>query len=146
MKKIISILIVALVALAFMGCPTTYDDLSWGGPAVGDVIGDMNGDPGLALTQSADDPTIYTTEEFTYANDMSAWGGKDGTVNCKVRAVAGDWATAYGSGSTPTIGGDYASLDGGNNITITGFEVGSKYVFYIKTTRDTGVMMKVVKK
>lgn len=29
MKKIISILIVALVALAFMGCPTAFDDLEY---------------------------------------------------------------------------------------------------------------------
>lgn len=30
MKKIISILFVALIALAFMGCPTTYPDLEYG--------------------------------------------------------------------------------------------------------------------
>jgi hypothetical protein len=146
MKKIYFVLIMAaavLLLLPLTGCPSELSDLSWGGPAVGDVVGDMNED-GLVLS-STGAAGVYKTETFTYANDMTAWSGGNGTINCKIRAKAGDWATSYGAGGQPTIGGEFVKADGGDNFTVSGFAEGSNYHFEVKSTRELGVMIKVVK-
>jgi hypothetical protein len=143
MKKISILAIAVALLLCLTGCPTQMSDVSWGGPAVGDIIGDMNGD-GMVLTETGV-PGEYQTASFKYANTMNAWGGGSGTINCKVRKEAGEWNGDYGVGTTPTIGGDFAKLSGGGNIVITGFEADSNYHFVVKSTKENGVEMKVVK-
>lgn len=148
MKKIYFVLIMAaavLLLLPLTGCPTELSDLSWEGPAVGDVVGDMNGE-GLVLS-STGAAGVYKTETFKYKNDMSAWGGKDGTMNFKIRAKAGEWAGDYGAGAggQPTIGGEFVKADGGVNFTVSGFIEGTNYHFEVKSTKELGVMIKVVK-
>ena len=130
MKKIISILIVALVALAFMGCPTTFADRSFLAQ-VGDIIGDMNGD-GIEVT------TVGTVSSvsFTYANDMIAWGGGDGVCNFKIRKIAGEWSGDYGFaavsiGSLPT---GVTAADKGGNIMLSGLVDGTKYTISVELT------------
>ena len=144
MKKIISILIVALVALAFMGCPTTYDDLPWGGSPVGDVVGDMNGE-GLVLT-STGVPGVYKTATFTYDDDMDAWGGGTGVCNFKIRAEAGAWNGDYGwSGVTiGSLPSGVTAADNNGNIQLTDLSKGKAYYFTVTSTREGGGVVGLV--
>ena len=133
MKKIIFGLLIAFVALSFMGCPTAYKDLEYDPSVpVGDVVGDMNGD-GFVLTAMDGVFSGYKTETFTYANDMNAWGGGNGTCNFKIRSVAGDWSkTAYGSADVLTgLLPSGVTLAGDGNITLTGLVDGTKYHFEV---------------
>ena len=127
MKKIIFGLLVAFVALSFMGCPTVYADRNFEPLPVGDAVGDMNGN-GMLLSEIA--PGKYKTESFTYSNDMNAWGNGNGKCAFKIRAVAGDWAAAYGSasvkaGKLPTG----VTLGGSDNIELNGLVDGTVYHF-----------------
>ena len=63
MKKIIFGLLVAFVALSFMGCPTVYADRDYDKLPVGDVVGDMNGD-GIVLAEMAGVPGGYKTASY----------------------------------------------------------------------------------
>ena len=134
MKKIIFGLLVAFVALSFMGCPTTYDDLDYAVLTVGDIIGDMDG-AGMPLTASGVFAG-FKTESFTYSNSMKAWGGGDGICNFKIRKIAGQWAGDY---KYPAVkidslpNGVKAENAGGNdqNIRFTGLVDGKKYHFEI---------------
>ena len=138
MKKIIFGLLVAFVALSFMGCPTVYADRDYDKLPVGDVVGDMNGD-GIVLAEMAGVPGGYKTASFTYANDMSAWGGGNGTCNFKIRKVAGDWGGGdYGSTSVAADKlPDGVTLGGDGNITLTGLVDGQSYHFELVTIAPT---------
>ena len=138
MKKIIFGLLVAFVALSFMGCPTVYADRDYDKLPVGDVVGDMNGD-GIVLAEMAGVPGGYKTASFTYANDMTAWGGGNGTCNFKIRKVAGDWGGGdYGSTSVAADKlPDGVELGGEGNITITGLVAGKSYHFEMVTIAPT---------
>ena len=129
MKKIIFGLLVAFVALSFMGCPTVYADRDFEPLQVGDVVGDMNGD-GILLEGIAGVPGGYKTASFTYSNSMAAWGGGNGTCNFKIRKIAGEWSGDYGpssvkAGSLPAG----VALGGDGNITLTGLVEGKSYHF-----------------
>ena len=139
MKKIIYTLLVVLMAFAFMGCPTTYADYDYA-LVVADIIGDVDGGTGTAVTSNPDGTFGF---KFTYSADLNAWGGKDGTVNFKARSVAGVWDTgicAPKSGDPLEIGGDYVKCyyrpneggaDGGN-IVVEGLKVGTEYTITFK--------------
>ena len=139
MKKIIFGLLIAFVALSFMGCPTVYKDLDFEPLPVGDAVGDMNGD-GMLLTPTA--PGKYKTASFTYSNDMKAWGGGDGVCSFKIRVIPGDWGASYGyetakAGSLPsgvTLG------ESGGNIQLKGLVDGKVYHFeFAVTSKDITV-------
>ena len=141
MKKINYFIIVAAVLMLIiplLGCPTKFDDKQWAPMPVGDVVGELDGDgivlPALALVGG----DFLSFVEFTYANTMSGWGGGDGTMNFKVRKVAGDWGGGdYGLAdgvAAPVVGGDFVELGGSNNITVTGLQNGTKYRITVKST------------
>ena len=141
MKKINYFIIVAAVLMLIiplLGCPTKLDDKQWDLMPVGDVIGELDVDgmalPALALVGG----DFVSSVEFTYANTMSAWGGGNGTMNFKVRKVAGDWGGGdYGLADgvdAPVVGGDFVELGGGKNITVTGLQNGTKYRITVKST------------
>ena len=141
MKKIISILIVALVALAFMGCPTTFDDRDLVIP-VGDIVGDFNGDGVEAANEGSG---IYSVT-ITYSNKMNAWNNGNGTAQFKMRTVAGNWgAPTYGCDTALTVGADFVSCSTtGGNIAVSGLVDGQNYKFIFNVTTTT-VSIKVVK-
>ena len=141
MKKnyLIVVAAVLMLIIPLLGCPTKFDDKQWDPMPVGDVIGDLDGDgivlPALALVGG----DFLSSVEFTYDNSMSAWDGGDGTMNFKVRKVAGDWGGGdYGLADgvdAPVVGGDFVELGGGGgNITVTGLQNGTKYRITVKST------------
>lgn len=140
MKKIIYTLLVAVLALSFMGCPSVYEERYDYSLGVADIIGDMNGD-GAPVTLNSDGVTYGY--KFTYSADMNAWGGKDGRINFKARSSAGVWDTgicAPKSGDPLEIGGDYVECyyrpnEGGAdgaNIVVEGLKVGTEYTITFK--------------
>ena len=143
MKKIVSILFVALIALAFMGCPTTYDTNYPLTVNVGDIVGDFSGvlsggdaDTGVEAVNNGDGTYSVT---FAYRDDMNSWGGGDGKCSFKMRTVANDWgAPAYGIGDTPVeLGGDYVPCStSGDNITVEGLVQGTTYTVSFKVDGD----------
>ena len=140
MKKnyLIVVAAVLMLIIPLLGCPTKFDDKQWDPMPVGDVIGDLDGDgivlPALALVGG----DFLSSVEFTYDNSMSAWDGGDGTMNFKVRKVAGDWGGGdYGLAdgvAAPVVGGDFVELGGGENITVTGLQNGTEYRITVKST------------
>jgi len=140
MKKnyLIVVAAVLMLIIPLLGCPTKLDDKQWDLMPVGDVVGDLDGDgialPALALVGG----DFLSSVEFTYDNSMSAWGGRDGTMNFKVRKVAGDWGGGdYGLAdgvAAPVVGGDFVELGGGENITVTGLQNGTEYRITVKST------------
>ena len=140
MKKnyLIVVAAVLMLIIPLLGCPTKLDDKQWDPMPVGDVVGDLDGDgialPALALVGG----DFLSSVEFTYDNSMSAWGGGDGTMDFKVRKVAGDWGGGdYGLADgvdAPVVGGDFVELGGGENITVTGLQNGTEYRITVKST------------
>lgn len=140
MKKnyLIVVAAVLMLIIPLLGCPTKLDDKQWDLMPVGDVVGDLDGDgialPALALVGG----DFLSSVEFTYDNSMSVWGGGDGTMNFKVRKVAGDWGGGdYGLAdgvAAPVVGGDFVELGGGENITVTGLQNGTEYRITVKST------------
>ncbi|MCR5401313.1 MAG: hypothetical protein K6E78_06915 [Treponema sp.] len=93
-----------------------------------DAIGDFNGN-GISLG-SADSEGNYSVE-IAYSNAMNAWGGGNGTVNFKLRKVAGDWGKGeFNSNDVFEYKlADGLSNSGSGNITISGLKDGTTYVF-----------------
>ena len=144
MKKIIYTLLVAVLALSFMGCPTTYDDVEYDQfvPTVQYIMGDMAGTPAAMKVNG-----LVATYTFTYDETMTAWGGSAGLINFKVAAVADaaglDWPNAW-SDAALTINGEAVfteSKNGGNN-TCEGLTVGEEYTITV-TSGTTGVSMAI---
>lgn len=140
MKKnyLIVVAAVLMLIIPLLGCPTKFDGKEWDLMPVGDVIGDL-AVGGIALPALARVGVDFLSSvEFTYANNMSAWEGKDGTMNFKVRKVAGTWdGGGYGLAdgvAAPVVGGDFVELGGGENITVTGLQNGTKYRITVKST------------
>lgn len=111
----------------------------------GDIIGDFAGD-GLPLTYQGEG--IYTAE-FTYSADMNVWGSNPGDIQFKLRPTAGDWNTSYGlnpSLSAPVINSGketLLSIEGGNNIVVSGFEEGVTYRVTVRCTEVGNVYLKI---
>lgn len=140
MKKnyLIVVAAVLMLIIPLLGCPTKFDGKEWDLMPVGDVVGDLDGD-GIALPALAlEGGDFVSSIVFTYANTMSGWGGGDGTMNFKVRKVAGDWGGGdYGLAdgvAAPVVGGDFVELGGGENITVTGLQNGTEYRITVKST------------
>ena len=147
MKKIIYTLLVAVLALSFMGCPTTYDDVEYDQfvPTVQYIMGDMAGTP-AAMTVNG----LVATYTFTYDATMTAWGGSAGLINFKVAAVADaaglDWPNAW-SDAALTINGEAVfteSKNGGNN-SCMGLVEGEEYTITV-TSETTGVSIAITGK
>ena len=147
MKKIIYILLTAVLALSFMGCPTTYDDVEYDQyvPTVQYIQGDMAGSAAAMEVNG-----LVATYTFTYDETMTAWGSSLGTITFKVAAVeAGgqlDWPNAW-SDATLTLNGEAVfteSKNGGNN-TCEGLTVGEDYTITV-TSGLTGVSIAITGK
>ena len=126
---------IAVVAISFMGCPTVYKDRDYDCLPVGDLMGDMNNADGVPLVENAGVEGGYKTASFTYSKSMSEWGGGNGTLNFKIRAVAGDWSVSYGRNAVEAavLPDGVTLLDEGDNITLKGLVDGQAYHFEFVT-------------
>ena len=110
MKKIIFTLLVAFVALSFMGCPTTYEEYGYDIPT-GYIIG-LNGwdNPGDEIPMVYNDVTAKLEYEFT----------SDGTTDFQFIPTAGEWAGQLGYKAIKDKGGLIVEASGvyGDNICI----------------------------
>ena len=143
MKKIIYILLLAVVALSFMGCPTVYKDRDYEPLVIGDVVGDMNGD-GLVLSALDGVPGGFKTVSFTYANEMAAWGNGNGKCAFKIRAVPGDWAVSYGfdSAKKGSFPAGITMANAGGNIELNGLVAGTTYHFeLVASSKDITISL-----
>ena len=112
MKKIVSILFVALIALAFMGCPTTYPDYEYG-ISKPTVIASSWGAYALDF-KGGNEASVTITEDKDGPWTGSQFGIVYGTVDSP------SWSTKY-TGATLTEKDTYVDcvLNAANN---NGFE------------------------
>ena len=135
MKKIIYTLLVAVLALSFMGCPSVYEDLKFeeNVPTPAYIQGDMTDNKAVAMEVDGGVAT-YT---FKYSvKDHNAWGGEPGTVNFKVSPEKnGDnlnWDLAW-SNAKLTLNGEavVAKELNTSNISCSGLADGEEYTIKV---------------
>lgn len=135
MKKIIYTLLVAVMALSFMGCPTVYEDLA---PQVDlspfYLRGNMNNWCNDALTDGA----LTKNDDGSFSITYTAKAEPDEF------AIADEgWGVKYCNGTEITVGADFVELgSGGANAKITGQVPGNNYKMTIKPL-STSIEVKV---
>lgn len=139
MKKIIYTLLVAVMALSFMGCPTVYEDLKFEElvPTPAYIMGDMAGEA-KAMEVNGNVAT-YT---FKYSATERAWSSPVGTISFKVSAKLGpdgkslDWDNAW-SDAVLTLNGEAVETEAKNkgNNTCEGLTDGEEYTITVTAGR-----------
>ncbi len=136
MKKIVSILFVALIALAFMGCPTQFEDLEF--PTIVDcyIVGAPNFKaPDNVFELMKDNGDSTCSYEFTYKTAMSSnWGSPSDGICFKVTDGDGSWTALYAN-SALTVGGGYVPSEKGDgkdgNASVSGLTDSTTYVITV---------------
>lgn len=134
MKKLSLILIAALVALSFMGCPTANTDLSW------DILKPacFNSSQGnLTITYADAGTSAIGTVEFTFNASDTSWGAHPTDIEfgiCSDTSWTSKWVDA-----TLTVGGGYqtTTLGGANNNKVAGLVDGQTYVVTLLNDAST---------
>lgn len=90
------------------------------------IVGDISG---AHVRMSATDEDGVYVYEFTYKNDMSAWGGSNGNINFVITEGSGWNKKITGIALTSTFAD---SLDNDQNATATGLVDGKTYVITLK--------------
>ena len=135
MKKIIYTLLVAVMALSFMGCPTVYEDLA---PQVDlspfYLRGNMNNWCNDALTDGA----LTKNDDGSFSITYTAKAEPDEF------AIADEgWGVKYCNGTEIAVGADFVELgSGGANAKVTGQVPGNNYKMTIKPL-STSIEVKV---
>lgn len=135
MKKIIYTLLVAVMALSFMGCPTVYEDLD---PQVDlspfYLRGNMNNWCNDALTDGA----LTKNDDGSFSITYTAKAEPDEF------AIADEgWGVKYCNGTEIAVGADFVELgSGGANAKVTGQVPGNNYKMTIKPL-STSIEVKV---
>lgn len=135
MKKIIYTLLVAVMALSFMGCPTVYEDLD---PQVDlspfYLRGNMNNWCNDALTDGA----LTKNDDGSFSITYTAKAEPDEF------AIADEgWGVKYCNGTEIAVGADFVELgSGGANAKVTGQIPGNNYKMTIKPL-STSIEVKV---
>ena len=139
MKKIIYTLLVALMALSFMGCPTVNSDLNPQLDLTGLFLkGEADGwGDGIPLEKQEDG--TYTAKFVAPAAEM------------QFKVATADWATAYpldkdGNCVVFAFGEEaefFAGDSGLSNPKVTGLSSGNNYVMVV-TPLSTSVMIKII--
>lgn len=125
MKKIVSILFVALIALAFMGCPTTYPDLEYGikdPNFIHNWDANVNGGKGFKTNDYA-----VTADGYTTSFDLPALASGNFECCLSIATDTGDaatWEVQYG-GEVANDGEFHDLAVGGNLKIITGGSAGT---------------------
>ena len=109
--------------------------------AVGDIVGDFAID-GMPLTYQGEG--IYTYE-FVYTADTNAWDSVLGTVQFKLRTIAGNWDESYGMASSPILDEKegFVSLYSGANVVVSGLLENYTYRVTVRCTEDNEVYVRV---
>ena len=90
------------------------------------IIGDISGD--FVRMSATDEDGVYVYE-FTYKNDMTAWGGSNGNISFVI-TEGSEWNKKItGIALTSTFAD---SLDDGENATASGLVDGTTYVITLK--------------
>ncbi len=139
MKKIIYTLLVAVLALSFMGCPTVNSDLNPQLDLTGLFLkGEADGwGDGFPLVKQADG--TWTANFVAPAAEM------------QFKVATADWATAYpldkdGACGVIALGDEaefFAGDSGFDNPKVTGLSSGNNYVMVV-TPLSTSIMIKVI--
>ena len=137
MKKIIYTLLVAVLALSFMGCPSVYEDLKFeeNVPTPAYIQGDF---ASKAVEMKVDGGVATYTFKYS-VKDHNAWNSEPGTVKFKVSPeIAGDslnWNLAW-SNAKLTLNGEAVVVTEQNtsDISCSGLADGEEYT--IKVTAD----------
>ena len=109
--------------------------------ALGDIVGDFAID-GMPLTYQGEG--IYTYE-FVYTADTNAWASQYGTVQFKLRTIAGIWDVSYGMASSPILDEKecLVSLYSGANVVVSGLLENYTYRVTVRCTEDNEVYVRV---
>ena len=135
MKKIVSILFVALIALAFMGCPTQFEDLEVQSIVDCYLVGAPNYTTDNVFDLMKDNGDSTCSYEFTYKTAMSSnWGSPSDGICFKVTDGNGSWTALYAN-SALTVGGGYVPSEmgdgAGGNASVSGLTDGTTYVITV---------------
>ena len=135
MKKIVSILFVALIALAFMGCPTQFEDLEVQSIVDCYLVGAPNYTTDNVFDLMKDNGDSTCSYEFTYKTAMSSnWGSPSDGICFKVTDGDGSWTALYAN-SALTVGGGYVPSEkgdgAGENASVSGLTDGTTYVITV---------------
>ena len=146
MKKINYFIIVAAILMLIvplLGYPTAYKDADIALKIVTNIIGDAWGDSTPLVFGYGE---TETTIELTYSNDMTAWGGGNGTLNFALRENDG-WDVKYTGATDIEVGAGYATttLNHSDNNTFIGLEDGKTYVITVSVDPEN-VFVKIDEK
>ena len=144
MKKIIFGLLVAFVALSFMGCPTAHEDYDYAkNPIVTCLAGGGNGFP-LTFTHNASAEGAISTIEWTW-DGSQGWGeSAEGRIDFAVLSAENVWDGKWCSGVEVAVGAGYkVSEQNGANNYFTGLEKDKTYVISILAGFDGTVSIKI---
>ena len=90
--------------------------------------------------------------DFTYCENMNAWGNSDGEVQFKFRPVAGNWDVSYGpieGDGNLIIGGEEIEFGiaygSGTNLIISNLEPNDSYRIIVRCTSDSHYYVSVIK-
>ena len=143
MKKIIYTLLLAVLALSFMGCPTVYDDLNFEElvPTPAFIMGDMTA--GSAAQMKVDGNVATYTFKYSAA-EHNAWTSPAGTISFKVADKKGPdgalvWDNAW-SNAKITLNADPVESKDKNhstNITCEGLTDGEEYTITVTAGRTS---------
>lgn len=111
----------------------------------GDVVGDFAPDGQTLVFDS--DKQVYESS-FTYSADMNSWGSPVGTVDFKIRPIAGDWNNALGTiGYQPELDGEEVEcgvMEGMDvNLSVSGLVEGTIYKIEVRCTEEGKFFVKV---
>lgn len=111
----------------------------------GDVVGDFAPDGQTLVFDS--DKQVYESS-FTYSADMNSWGSPVGTVDFKIRPIAGDWNNALGTiGYQPELDGEEVEcgvMEGMDvNLSVSGLVEGTTYKIEVRCTEEGKFFVKV---
>lgn len=139
MKKLFALWLTLATALCLTSCKDLFEgaalDLSGS-----DLCGDMmsSGDEGFPFSkmEKSGDSYSYT---LAYKSSMANWGGGNGTLNFKIRKVAGNWAGGGYSFDDMSTGSlmEGVTFESGDNPCLKGLVDGAEYTLTF-TPLDSG--------
>ena len=129
MKKIIYTLLVAVLALSFMGCPTVYEDLK---PQVDLSSFYLRGNMNNWCNDALEDGALTANDDGTFSITYTAKAAGDEF------AIANEgWSSKF-CGKEVAVDGDFVKMEpGAGNAKVTGQVPGNNYKMTIKPLSDT---------
>ena len=130
MKKIIYTLLVAVLALSFMGCPTVYEDLK---PQVDLSSYYLRGNMNNWCNDALSDGALTANADGTFSITYTAKAEPD-----EFAIANGGWSSKFCKGAEVVVDGDFVELAaGGDNAKVTGQVPGNNYKMTIQPLSNT---------